>query len=485
MASNADRVIQMLRHAGVPCLFGSPDGPVGADLVDAARRAGLPFCAAHGSAAAAFMACAQAERTGRPGAVIASPGAGAAAILPGIAHANLDRIPLIAITGCHGETEVHHQELPHGDLFAPLVKATTRLSGQRVCEDLQQLLAALAAEPPGPVHLDISSESIELAAPGAWAPPAAAATRLAPPVVPAEIRRMLSQARHPVLLFGLGARNAAVARLAQELAIPALVTPKAKGVVPDHHPWFAGVLTNGARERPLLDRADLFVAVGLEPAELLPRVWPFSQPVIALNPWHMSQRQIPYAVELVCDMAAGLDLLAADLMAAAWTQFELHSLRRVGAGSVTPLDRAVQQAANAWPGALAAVDPGPHFASVMSNWPAGEPAGVLVSGGLAAPGFAVPAAIGAALLDPGRAVAVFTGEEGLLASLAELHTAACAKLPLRIVVFPGSASVDWAGAASSLGLPGCAVNDQETLADALRESAAFPGPSLISAGGLR
>jgi acetolactate synthase I/II/III large subunit len=479
MASNADRVIQMLRHAAIPCLFGSPEGPVGADLVEAARRAGLPFYAAHGAAAAAFMACAQAERTGHPAAVIAPPGAGSAAILPGIAHAHLDRIPLLAITA------VHPQALPHGDLFAPLVKASTRLAPQRVGEDLQQILAALAADPPGPVHLDIPAEVLELAAPGSWVPQPVAASRPASPVVPADVRRLLTAARHPVLLFGLGARNTAVARLAQELALPSLVTPKAKGVVPDHHPWFAGVLTNGVRERPLLDRADLFVAIGLEPAELLPKPWQFTQPVIALNPWHMNQRQIPYAAELVCDMAAGLDLMAADLMAAAWTQFELHSLRRVGAGSVSLLDRAVQQAANAWPGALAAVDPGAHFASVISNWPAGEPAGVLTSSGLAAPGSAVPAAIGAALLNPSRAVAVFTDEAGMLASLAELQTAAGGKLPLRIVVFPGPAAVDWAGAASSLGLPGCSANDEETLADGLRESAAFPGPSLISAGGLR
>ena len=55
--------------------------------------------------------------------------------------------------------------------------------------------------------------------------------------------------------------------------MPAMVTYKAKGVVPDDHPWFAGVFTNGAIERPLIDESDLLIGIGLDPVELLPRPW--------------------------------------------------------------------------------------------------------------------------------------------------------------------------------------------------------------------
>src|ERR1019366_8551973 len=98
----------------------------------------------------------------------------------------------------------------------------------------------------------------------------------------------------------------------------------AKGVVPDRHPWFGGVLTNGALERAVLDRADLFLAVGLDPVELLPRPWTFRQPVIGISPCSMDQRQVPLAAELAGDVVSGLDAVAASLPSKTdWTADEL------------------------------------------------------------------------------------------------------------------------------------------------------------------
>ncbi len=76
--------------------------------------------------------------------------------------------------------------------------------------------------------------------------------------------------KHPVLLIGLKGRVSGIADLCERFHIPALVTYKAKGVVPDRHPWFGGILTNGTLERDILQRADAFVAVGLDDVELLP-----------------------------------------------------------------------------------------------------------------------------------------------------------------------------------------------------------------------
>ncbi len=59
------------------------------------------------------------------------------------------------------------------------------------------------------------------------------------------------------------------------------MTYKAKGVVPDRHPWFGGVLTNGALERKILDRADAVPGGRPGPVELLPRPWTYPQPVIS------------------------------------------------------------------------------------------------------------------------------------------------------------------------------------------------------------
>ena len=101
MITHADLVIRRLVGAGVKRLFGMPGGGSNADLVEAAGRAGLPFTLAHTETASAFMASAQAEITGNPGACIATLGPGASSIMNGVANASLDRIPLIVITDCH------------------------------------------------------------------------------------------------------------------------------------------------------------------------------------------------------------------------------------------------------------------------------------------------------------------------------------------------------------------------------------------------
>ena len=72
----------------------------------------------------------------------------------------------------------------------------------------------------------------------------------------------------------------AIAALCASHQMPAMVTYKAKGVVADTDPHFAGVFTNGAIERAIVAGADLLIGVGLDPVELLPRPWTFTPPIV-------------------------------------------------------------------------------------------------------------------------------------------------------------------------------------------------------------
>jgi acetolactate synthase-1/2/3 large subunit len=153
-------------------------------------------------------------------------------------------------------------------------------------------------------------------------------------------------------------------------------------------------------------------------------------------------------------------------------------------------------------GTRVTVDAGAHMFPVMSFWPAEEPCGVLISNGLATMGFGLPAAIGAALLDPGRPVVAFTGDGGLLMCLGELRTAAREALPLRIVVFDDGVlslikikqiqrgyrtdgvsigDIDWCALGAGLGVPAWCVDSEESLRACLRETSEHPGPVLVAA----
>jgi acetolactate synthase-1/2/3 large subunit len=426
------------------------------------------------------MAAAQAEITGRPGACLATLGPGAASLMNGIAHAWLDRVPLVVITDCQPDTSMLHQNLPHGRMFQPIVKCTLRPGLEESCAALERAIAMAQAFPPGPVHLDISGE-VTSALAGESEPAAVPAT-------PAAFPSTIPESRRPLLLVGLGARSPAMAAAVRRLCdrgIPALVTYKAKGVVPDRHPWFAGVLTNGALERPVLERADVFLTAGLDPVELLPRPWNFTQQQVAIP------ADFP-GIHTEWDRAE----------VAALADAQRESMRPRCAGDGLLPHRVVEFAAEVYPGARIAVDAGAHMFPVMSLWPAEEPSGVLISNGLSTMGFALPTAIGAALLDRPKPVLAFTGDGGLLICLGELLTAARERLPIRLIVFDDGVlslirlkqiqrgyrtdgvslgEIDWRSVAAGLGWAARVADSEEALRQALRETAAIAGPVLIDA----
>src|SRR5207245_5745219 len=133
----------------------------------------------------------------------------------------------------------------------------------------------------------------------------------------------LERARKPLLLVGLGARRAAdaaaIRALCERRGVPAMVTYKAKGVVPDDHPLFAGIFTNAVIEQPLIDETDLLIGVGLDPVELIPRAWTREQPIVYCGPWRVEDGHLPFAVQLVTDVSAAAQRIETTLPSSDWT----------------------------------------------------------------------------------------------------------------------------------------------------------------------
>jgi acetolactate synthase I/II/III large subunit len=473
MVNNADRLIQTMQHAGVRRLFGS--GGSAGEIFAAAERAGLAYARAHSAGAAAFMACGHAERTGYPGGCAVPAGTSVAAIAPAWRYACTEGVPLLTVAEEGGE---------ECGIAAGWVEHRFRLEAHRACEELQALLAALRHRPAGPLHLSASTEVLETPVSPAWTPPAAPAAPEAVVVLAEPARRLLREACRPVLLLGPGARGVDTARVARHLAgdagVPVVATPRAKGVVGDRHPWFAGVLTEQGRQNPLLKRADLFLLAGFEDGVTALGHWPYSQPVVALP---------------AEGLAVSLQAAATELPEhSGWTTAELHALAREQQAAVsleTAVEsayygRTIELAAAEWRDAVAVVDGGAHWSGAIRCWPVREPGELLTPGGDAPAEYALPAAIGAALVDPARDVAVILSQEGLLAAAPELETAARYKLRLRVLVFvERDTAIDWAGLGAALGVPACAPVDEETLRTALRQAAAFAGPALVAKGDMR
>jgi acetolactate synthase I/II/III large subunit len=511
MLTVADLVVRKLSDAGVRTLFGMPGGGGNLDLIDAAGRAGLPFVLTSTETAAAFAAMAQAEITGRLGACLTTLGPGVASVTNGVACAYLDRAPLLVFADSHPDC-YEHQRFDHAAMLAPITKWSASLTSDSADKITERAIATALASPPGPVHIDCPGD-VAARTTHDGATHIVRVARQRKPSIRLELDALLAVSRKPLVIVGLGARQpAAVARVrafCESRGVPAMVTYKAKGVVPDDHPLFAGVFTNGAIERPLVNDADLLIGVGLDPVELIPRRWEYERPIVNCGPWAVEERHVPFAAQLVNDVPEALSEIDAGLPASRWdaadiTRFVAGQRQKVlvDAGGLSA-QRVVQVAADRLAGtSRVTVDAGAHMFPATMLWPVGDANQMLISNGLSTMGFALPAAIGAALVDRNRPVVALTGDGGLLMCLAELLTASREGLKLIVVVFSdGSLSlieikqqarrfspagvalgaISWPALATSLGVTPFRAGDEAELERAVDGALQVTGPSLIEA----
>jgi hypothetical protein len=148
--------VAALAAAGSRMMFGVPGGGPNLDVVGAAAAAGLRFVLTHTETAAAIMAATTADLTGAPGAVLVTRGPGLASAVNGIAHAALDRLPLVVIADTVRAAEagrVSHQRLDQGALGRSVAKAVLTVGGDQagqLAARAVRLALAAAAGPPVP-----------------------------------------------------------------------------------------------------------------------------------------------------------------------------------------------------------------------------------------------------------------------------------------------------------------------------------------------
>ena len=505
----ADLVVAQLREAGVRTLFGVPGGGGNLDLIAAAGRAGLPFVLTATETAGAIAAIAQAEVTGQVGACLTTLGPGATSVVNGVACAYLERAPIVVFTDSQ-PAPFDHQHIDHAAVMAPITKCSVSLKSDGVLQVLKPALLTAATPRPGPVHVDC---------PGSVLASTATIDDFFAPS--GETRRgrgsfgeLLAAARTPLLLVGLGARRekdvAAIRSLCASRNIPAMVTYKGKGIVPDDHPWFAGVFTNAIIEQRVIDECDLLIGMGLDPVELIPRAWKREQPIVYCGLWRVEDAHVPFAAQFVADIPTAATEVEALLSPATWdsNRIRQHADQQCRQIDV-PTDglssqRVVQIAAARLAAAVGrvTVDAGAHMFPATMLWPVSCPNGMLLSNGLSTMGFALPAAIGAALLDRERPVVALTGDGGLLMCAGELLTAVREKLRIMTIVFSDASlslieikqqarglepagvalgAIDWRALAGSFGVRSWVATTEADLDRAASEALACQGPALIEA----
>ena len=455
--STAALLAAYLHAVGLRHVFGYPGESI-VDFMEAARHQGIEVVSAVREGTAAFMAEAAAMVTGLPGACLSTLGPGSTAVLNGVASATLDRVPMLAVSGqieSSREQFFTHQVVDHDRLFAPVTKLALRLDPASADTVIRKALRTAVAERPGAVHLTVTADAWTVpagpVAGGAVSPPPLAAAAGSVDVYgDGDPLRVLRAARRPVILAGIAALRCAagpdLVRLAELAGIPVVVSPMAKGVFPEDHPYFAGVLDMAGHRVvwDLLAGADLILAAGFDPVELI-SPWSVATPVLHLDTTPNTDQVYASAHELVGHVAAILGWIAAQWSGEPrWTQAEVAAHRdRLRAawlagrqpGKLNPAD-VVMIAREAAPAdTIVTTDVGSHKIMAGQAWPASEPRSVLMTNGLSAMGFGVPAAIAAKLTRPDRPVLALVGDGGFAMAATEMRIASALGVPVTVVVF--------------------------------------------------
>jgi len=444
--NTAELLVRCLEAEGVKYIFGLP-GEENLHVLEALQGSSIQFITTRHEQGAAFMADVYGRLTGRAGVCLSTLGPGATNLMTGVADANLDRAPLVAITGQVGTDRMHiesHQYLDLVAMFAPVTKWTTQIvRPSNTAEIVRRAFKIAQTEKPGAVHIDLP-ENI------------AAMPVIAKPLVCDNIEKSfasfrsiekaaaaINDATNPLILVGNGAirGNASemLTKFATRLNIPVANTFMGKGVIPYPHPlalWAVGL-----QQRDYIscgfDQTDLVIAIGYDLIEYSPKKWnPDGKiPVIHIGstPAEVDSSYMPIA-EVVGEISDSLQeilyrcdrdgkpepkvlSLRADIRSdyAQYANDEgfpikpqklIYDLRQVmGADDIV------------------ISDVGAHKMWMARHYHCHRPNTCIISNGFAAMGIAIPGAIAAKLVHPDRKIVAVTGDGGFMMNCQELETA--------------------------------------------------------------
>ncbi len=518
----SELIVRCLENEGVRYVFGVPGEEI-LDIVDSLADSRIRFIPTRHEQGAAFMADAYGRLTGKAGVCLSTLGPGATNLATGVADANLDHAPLVAITGQGGRDRIHkesHQYVDVVEHFRPLTKWNTRVGMPAVIpEIIRKAFKVAESEKPGACHVEVPEDVAEEPADGE--PLSTERARRPSPDRPAlqAAARLIEAASFPLIFAGNGVirghASDALRALARDHGIPVVNTFMAKGCMPYDDPLC--LLSAGLQARDYVscgfDKADLIITVGYDPVEYAPKVWNPERKKhiihIDFTPAEVDGFYQP-AVEVVADVREALDLLNGLVKGQKdpapyreLRRFILEQLEEGASDDDFPLKpQRILRDLRAAMGRedILISDVGSHKLWIARTFPAYEPNRVLISNGLAAMGIALPAAVAAKLVHPERHVVAVSGDGGFLMNVQELETARRLGLAIVNVIFRDGGynliqwkqqtrlgresgvafgNPDFVALAHAFGAKGYRVESARDLAPALRDALAWPGPTVV------
>ena len=470
--NTAELLVKCLENEGVQVIFGIP-GEENLAMMNAIARSSIRFITVRHEQGAAFMADVYGRLTGHAGVCLATLGPGATNLITGVADANSDGAPLVAITGQVSTDKIHltaHQYLDLAKMFEPVTKRTKLVMRPDSVAEIARLAFKYAEGEgkPGATHIDLPVDVSLMEVPDGERP----LHRGAPNPETASLEHieiaagMIFRAQNPVILVGSDAvrENAseALTEMAETLRIPVVNTMMAKGMIPytsRYSLWTVGIPQRDYANR-LLESADLLICVGYDIVEYAPqRINPTKNtPILHINttPAHIN-KYYQTACEVVGDISDSLHRITlrthrsqeptAALAIREKLVAEQESFAADDAFPMKPQRILCDVRKALRPGDILLSDVGAHKMWVARHYNCYRPKTCLISNGFATMGFSLPGALAAKLVNPDKRVLVITGDGGFMMNSQELETAVREHLPFVVLVFVdnGYGLIKWKG----------------------------------------
>ncbi|PSB16360.1 acetolactate synthase large subunit [Phormidesmis priestleyi ULC007] len=521
--NTAELLIRCLENEGVKYIFGLP-GEENLHVLESLENSSIQFITTRHEQGAAFMADVYGRLTGCAGVCLSTLGPGATNLMTGVADANLDRAPLVAITGQVGTDRMHiesHQYLDLVAMFAPVTKWNAQIvRPSNTSEIVRRAFKIAQTENPGAVHIDLPENIAAMLVEGKPLTTGAIEKTYASFHSIEKAAIAIAEAKNPLILVGNGAiRDRAsemVTKFATQLNIPVANTFMGKGVIPYTHPlalWAVGL-----QQRDYIscgfDQADLVIAIGYDLIEYSPKKWNPNADIpivhISVTPAQIDSSYIPiaevvgnisdalqeilnrvdragkpepYALELRAEIRADYAQYAGDDGFPIKPQKLIYDLRQV----MGPDDIVIS-------------DVGAHKMWMARHYHCHRPNTCIISNGFAAMGIAIPGAIAAKLVHPQHKVVAVTGDGGFMMNCQELETALRIGTAFVTIIFNdgGYGLIEWKQEnhfghssfikfgnpdfvkfAESMGLKGYRIESCADLIPTLKEALAQDVPAVI------
>ena len=524
----SDLLVECLEEEGIEYIFGVP-GEENADfMMSLEQSTKIKFILTRHEQGASFMAEIYGRLTGNPAGCLGTLGPGATNLITGVADSNMDRSPMLVLTGQGSTSRLHkesHQIMDVVSMFRPVTKwATTILNPDTIPEIIRKAVRLARTEKPGAVHIELPEDIADMES-------------SKKPIAPRRFRRavpdskivdkafaMLQNSRRPMIIAGNGCIRKRASKqlrlLCEKTGIGVASTFMAKGCVDMDAAYCLYTVGLGSKDRIsiAIDDADLVITLGFDMVEYHPQLWnPNGDKRILHVDFLPAEIDSHYLLEteVVGDLAHSLWMLNERFDEHGVPEYDFSLQRKCREemaidfaehrddeteGTIRP-QKALWDARQVMgPADILLSDVGAHKMWIARHYQCHESNTCLIPNGFCSMGFALPGAIAADIVYPERRILAIAGDAGFLMNVQEMETATRIGSNIVVMVWEDNqygliawkqdnqfgrhtdlafGNPEWKTLAEAFGWHGHYVKDAADLAGTLEAAFDEEGPSLI------